>query len=249
MTEPADHAASLRMAALIDASSLGTPAARRLRKRVSPETSSQVVAVAEASLAPVEVWLRMSSSGFSGIEPMIARAAAGDRAAIAEVLPILRVFVQRYCRARLGADLPTHSVTDVAQEAVLRVLQALPSYRDQGRPFIAFVYNIALHLVEDFERNRVWRRPPPPPDLVALHTPGDAAAAEFPLQELDGRLRFLLEALPNRQREIVILRVLIGLSASETADAVGSTPGAVRVAQHRALARLRRLYQAQSLRE
>uniref|UniRef100_UPI003F495576 sigma-70 family RNA polymerase sigma factor n=1 Tax=Amycolatopsis sp. CA-082387 TaxID=3239918 RepID=UPI003F495576 len=249
MTEPADHAAALRMAALIDASSLGTPAARRLRKRVSPETSSQVVAVAEASLAPVEVWLRLHSSGFSRIESVIARAAAGDRAAIAEVLPILRVFVQRYCRARLGADSPTHSVTDIAQEAVLRVLQALPSYPDQGRPFIAFAYGIAQHTVQDFERNRVRRRPPPPPDLVALHTTGYAAAAEFPVHELDGRLRFLLDALPDKQREIVILRLLTGLSAEETADAVGSTPGAVRVAQHRALTRLRRLYQAQSLRE
>jgi RNA polymerase sigma-70 factor (ECF subfamily) len=33
----------------------------------------------------------------------------------------------------------------------------------------------------------------------------------------------------------------VGLSAEETAGAVGSTPGAVRVAQHRALTRLRRL--------
>jgi RNA polymerase sigma-70 factor (ECF subfamily) len=33
---------------------------------------------------------------------------------------------------------------------------------------------------------------------------------------------------------------VVGLSAEETANAVGSTAGAVRVAQHRALARLRR---------
>jgi len=50
----------------------------------------------------------------------------------------------------------------------------------------------------------------------------------------------LLQALPAKQREILVLRVVVGLSAKETADAVGSTPGAIRVAQHRALARLRR---------
>ena len=44
----------------------------------------------------------------------------------------------------------------------------------------------------------------------------------------------------DKQREIVVLRVVVGLSAEETAEAVGSTPGAVRVAQHRALARLRK---------
>ena len=45
---------------------------------------------------------------------------------------------------------------------------------------------------------------------------------------------------PEKQREILVLRVVVGLSAEETAEAVGSTPGAVRVAQHRALARLRK---------
>jgi RNA polymerase sigma-70 factor, ECF subfamily len=36
-----------------------------------------------------------------------------------------------------------------------------------------------------------------------------------------------------------VLPVVVGLSADETAEAVNSTPGAVRVMQHRALARLR----------
>ena len=48
-----------------------------------------------------------------------------------------------------------------------------------------------------------------------------------------------IDALPERQREILRLRVVLGLSAEETATAVESTPGAVRVAQHRALSRLR----------
>jgi RNA polymerase sigma-70 factor (ECF subfamily) len=53
------------------------------------------------------------------------------------------------------------------------------------------------------------------------------------------RINELLEVLPAKQREILILRVVVGLSAEETASAVGSSPGAVRVAQHRALARLK----------
>ena len=48
-----------------------------------------------------------------------------------------------------------------------------------------------------------------------------------------------LRQLPDRQREILLLRVVAGLSAEETAEMVGSTPGAVRVAQHRALVGLR----------
>ena len=60
---------------------------------------------------------------------------------------------------------------------------------------------------------------------------------------LDGeaaeRMNKLLATLPEKQREILILRVVVGMSAEETAEAVGSTAGAVRVAQHRALARLK----------
>ena len=50
----------------------------------------------------------------------------------------------------------------------------------------------------------------------------------------------MLDELPDGQREVLVLRVALGLSAAETAVLVGSTPGAVRVAQHRGLARLRR---------
>ena len=53
------------------------------------------------------------------------------------------------------------------------------------------------------------------------------------------RMKKLLAILPDKQREILNLRIVVGLSAEETAQAVGSTPGAVRVAQHRALARLK----------
>jgi RNA polymerase sigma-70 factor (ECF subfamily) len=50
----------------------------------------------------------------------------------------------------------------------------------------------------------------------------------------------LLRTLLPRQRQILIMRVVLGMSAQETAEAVGTTPDAVRVAQHRALSRLRR---------
>jgi RNA polymerase sigma-70 factor (ECF subfamily) len=57
--------------------------------------------------------------------------------------------------------------------------------------------------------------------------------------ESAARMDRLLATLPEKQREIIILRVVVGMSAEETAEAVGSTPGAVRVAQHRALAKLK----------
>jgi RNA polymerase sigma-70 factor, ECF subfamily len=49
----------------------------------------------------------------------------------------------------------------------------------------------------------------------------------------------LLDNLSQRQREIIRLRVVVGLSARETADRLGMAPAAVRRAQHTALDLLR----------
>ncbi len=172
----------------------------------------------------------------------VAAAIAGDDAATARLLATIRPLVVRYCRARVGRTERTFaSADDVAQEVCLAVLTALPSYRDQGRPFLAFVYGIAQHKVADAHRAAARNRTDPVaevPDGVADTTGPEQRALQF---ELNERLTRLMEILPEKQREIVVLRVVVGLSAEETAGAVGSTPGAVRVAQHRALARLRRL--------
>ena len=51
----------------------------------------------------------------------------------------------------------------------------------------------------------------------------------------------LMDQLPEQQREILTLRVAVGLSTEETAAALGMTTGAVRVSQHRGLTKLRAL--------
>lgn len=174
-------------------------------------------------------------------DELVALAMAGDTGAVGHVLAIIRPLVVRYCRARLGRmDRSSVSADDVAQEVCLAVLTALPGYRVQGRPFLAFVYGIASHKVIDAHRAATRNRAEPVADV-----PDSIAAADGPEQlalrvELTGEMAQLLEVLPEKQREILLLRVVVGLSAEETADAVGSTPGAVRVAQHRALSRLRR---------
>jgi RNA polymerase sigma-70 factor (ECF subfamily) len=53
-------------------------------------------------------------------------------------------------------------------------------------------------------------------------------------------MRDLLEVLPPSHRDVLLLRVAVGLTAEETGRALGMSAGAVRVTQHRALNRLRR---------
>lgn len=183
----------------------------------------------------------MTESRDHEFDAYLAAAMQGDRASIDYVLRTIRPLVVRYCRARLGRTERTFaSADDVAQEVCMAVLTALPSYRDQGRPFLAFVYGIAAHKVIDSHRAAGRNKSEPVSDV-----PDSAEVSDGPEQramqfETAGEMGRLLEVLPEKQREILVLRVVNGLSAEETAEAVGSTPGAVRVAQHRALARLRK---------
>ena len=121
----------------------------------------------------------------------------------------------------------------------MAAITALPRYKDQGRPFLAFVYGIAAHKVADAHRALARNRSEPANELPERFSaePGPEQLALD--SESSARMKALLAVLPEKQREILILRVVVGLSAEETAEAVGSSPGAVRVAQHRALARLR----------
>ena len=179
---------------------------------------------------------------FSGehLDAVVAEAVAGNRDALREVLEIIRPIVVRYCRARVGAtERSGLSADDVAQEVCLAAITALPRYRDQGRPFLAFVYGIAAHKVADAHR-AAGRNRADPTDVVPERYSVEAGPEQMALDsESSARMNRLLSVLPERQREILILRVVVGLSAEETAEAVGSTAGAVRVAQHRALARLK----------
>jgi RNA polymerase sigma-70 factor, ECF subfamily len=172
-------------------------------------------------------------------DELVAAAMAGDRQAVGRVLTIIRPLVVRYCRARLGApDRSSASADDVAQEVCL--LTALPGYRVQGKPFLAFVYGIAAHKVIDAHRASSRNRSEPVADVPDAMEVADGPEQRALRVELSGEMGRLLDQLPDKQRDILVLRVVVGLSAEETAEAVGSTPGAVRVAQHRALARLRK---------
>lgn len=173
---------------------------------------------------------------------LVSSAVDGDRTAVDGVLRWVRPLVVRYCRARVGRQEKTFaSADDVAQEVCLAVLTALPSYRDQGRPFLAFVYGIAAHKVADAHRSVARNRAEPVAEIPDSPSLSDGPEQRVMQGELAERMNTLLRTLPDKQREILILRVVVGLSADETADAVGSTAGAVRVAQHRALGRLRKV--------
>jgi len=173
------------------------------------------------------------------LRTLVGRATEGDAAAAEALLTHLRPLVVRYCRGRLGrAPAADFAADDAAQEVLLAVLNALPRYRDEGRPFEAFVFGIAAHKVADLQRSAF--RTAIPTEVLPDSTDLGMTPEERAIQSDDTQLAHsLLDRLPQNLRELLLLRVAVGLSAEETGRALGMTPGAVRVAQHRALSRLR----------
>lgn len=197
------------------------------------DQAREVTPAARAAIAPVEpeVDLRV----------LAARAVEGDARATEQLLVDVRRLVHRYARSRLGRYRGAEDAADdAAQEVCIAVLTALPRYRDHGVPFEAFVYGIASRKVADVQRAAMRR--PQPTDEVPDDVDPRPGPEELALIASDAdRARALLGQLPDLQREILTLRVAAGWSAEETGRALGMTPGAVRVAQHRALGRLRQL--------
>jgi RNA polymerase sigma-70 factor, ECF subfamily len=135
----------------------------------------------------------------------------GDPRAIERLLAEVRPIVARYCRARLGG---THNPAGRSYAAADRVAQEA-------------CVAVLARLVDYPDQSR--------PFLGFVYD----IAAEMVARAGDRRPNQPLDSLPATQRDVVILRMLVGLSTEETAEAVGMSPAGVRLTQHRALVRLR----------
>ncbi|MBV9291959.1 MAG: sigma-70 family RNA polymerase sigma factor [Frankiales bacterium] len=173
----------------------------------------------------------------TALSALVERARAGERDAVEQLVAAMRPPIYRYVLSRL---LDPHLADDVTQEVMVTMVTALSRYVDQGRPFGAWVFGIAGNKVSESRRSASRRRESASailPDQPADHAlEPEAAVVRL---EASARVAALLETLPHQQAEVLRLRIAAGLSAEETAAVLGMTPGAVRVAQHRALARLR----------
>lgn len=137
----------------------------------------------------------------------------------------------RVLRAVVASTGDTQDAEDCAAEAFARAYSRwdeVGAYRSPA----AWVVRTAVNLHIDRHRHhRTTLRLLP--DLAQ-----DEAAPPDPLP-LDPALVAALRALPERERQVVALRILLGLSGDETADELGITAGSVGTHLHRALAALR----------
>jgi RNA polymerase sigma-70 factor (ECF subfamily) len=173
------------------------------------------------------------------IDALVGPAHDGDGQAVTALIRLLRPLIVRYCSHRLHGS--SVSAEDVTQDTCIAIVRALPAYRDRGRPFLAFVQKVASHRIASayaaVARNR---------EVAVSEVPDEMTTGDDPEQHLleaadADALAALLDRLPPRQRDVLMLRVVWGLSAAETGGVVGVRPEAVRLLQFRALAMLRRM--------
>jgi RNA polymerase sigma-70 factor (ECF subfamily) len=146
----------------------------------------------------------------------------------------------RYCRARIGRTGTGYtSADDVAQEVCLAVMGALSRFNDNPQSFLPFVYGIAAHKVADHYRRAGRDKAELTADVQDVIDLDATPEQQTVRADIRARLVALLGILAPRHREILVLRLVVGLTAQETAVAIGMTATAVRVAQHRALTKLR----------
>lgn len=187
----------------------------------------------------------------TGIEPtqdlgsLVPAVLRGEENASEELLATVHRLAHRYARARLGTyPSAGHLSDDVAQEVCIAVLAALPRYEERGAPFEAYVYGIAARKVADAQRAHA-RAPMTADHAESPMFDGEVDGPEHQVlaQDEASRAWSMLETLPTRQREVLALRVAVGLSTQETADALGMSHVTVRVTQLRALRELRRRWE------
>ncbi len=125
---------------------------------------------------------------------------------------------------------------DLVQEVFLRVLRHRETFRE-GNLFTPWVFSIARNVHHDGWRKQ---RRESPLELVA-QVP---AAPDVPLekQEEIERLQRAMAALPDDQRELLVMHRYAGMTHAEIAKVLGCEEGASRARLHRALNTLRQIY-------
>lgn len=118
---------------------------------------------------------------------------------------------------------------DLTQEAFARAFARWPSVSSMDRP-VAWVYVVALNKARrDLRRDS--HQPTPEPVVVVDDLAGAVATSVS--------VSAALATLAPRQRAVVVLRYLAGLSTAEVAKALGCAEGTVKSTLHSALQRLR----------
>jgi RNA polymerase sigma-70 factor (ECF subfamily) len=156
--------------------------------------------------------------------------AAGDRAALERLMPLVYGELRRLAASQLRAERRNHTLqpTALVHEAYLRLVgQRSVSWANRAH-FFGIASRIMRRILVDHARRRRRAKRNPGTVYLDLGTPGTGAADRSPeLLALDDALTEL-EKLDPRQAKVVELRFFGGLSVEETAEVTGISTATVK---------------------
>ena len=169
-------------------------------------------------------------------------ARGGNRTAYAALLHEIGDVLRPIARSRLARlGLSPEEAEDTVQETLIAIHTGGAGW-DGTRPILPWVHAIARHKVLDAARRTGRARR----GIVDLRVEdlADHVPAPEPRLPSGGEIARLMDGLPGREREVVEGLAIEGFSVTEMAHRLGVGDGAVRVAFHRGLSRLRKMAEA-----
>ena len=155
------------------------------------------------------------------VQEAVARAKEGDDDALRFLYLTYAHNIYGYVRSIVHDD---HEAEDVTQHVFAKLIVTLVKYDDRGVPFFAWLLRMARNVAIDHLRaNRLT-----PTENV--FDPDAACGADI---DRPGALRAALDSLPADQRQVVLLRHVLGLTPAEIADRLGRSEGSVHGLHHR----------------
>jgi RNA polymerase sigma-70 factor (ECF subfamily) len=190
----------------------------------------------------------MAESHSHGLSPeaerdYVDRARQGDQEALGLLYDAYLPRLYRYCLSRVSSETDAE---DLAEEIFLKVLGAIDGFEwhsvgpDQRVPFAAWLFRIAHNHVVSFHRRAATRGPAAELSEAIRDErrgPAELAETKIAIEEVFAAVR----ALPEAQRDVILLRFASGLSVAETAAVLGNQQTNVKVLQHKGIQRLKRI--------
>jgi RNA polymerase sigma-70 factor (ECF subfamily) len=184
----------------------------------------------------------MAHAGDGPLKGLVEGARKGDGASLAELVRLTWPATYRLAQRLTGDD--QHAL-DVAQEAYLRALRALPRFRGEAR-FSTWMYRVTANCASD-HMARVHRSRHEKLDTEGEGGPGDLVdqrpehdpEAWASSRDERAQLAAALMRLPWKLRQVVVLRDVYDLPHREIAERLGTSEAAAKVRLQRARKRLR----------
>ncbi len=175
---------------------------------------------------------------------LLAQARAGERAAVEELLVRHEPQIYRFALRMCGAQ---EAARDVLQETLLAAFKGVRDFRGDAK-LSTWLFQVARSYCSKENRRRAGE--PAVHEALdapaAAHLATDAARAPDAVahaKELGAVLRAALAALPEEQREVIVLKDVHGLPIDEVATVIGQSVPATKSRLHRARLALRGLVQ------